>query len=342
MRPSRVERDLGSSWRLVPCLHSGEASYPSHSRACLRCPCLRHLRSAPVENAPPRRVSWGPRRCRSSASLELAGLPRSYPMGRGRAGKCWLLSAPAHPARSARLWAGLGAPRRRSDPPRGSPGGGGDGEAPGALSRTCWRRWEAPQAESAACGPCVHGRACRTRRMPEPGAPGRRGRASDRSAGWRSGERSPSAGGAPRPRGLRGAAALLGGRGTGGFGGKVGASGSGSHLRGAGAGPGEGAPGTSVSQCECLNGKAAVRPSAFDGPTAGLLHCTLPAPAPPPPAVPTGILFGGFLAAREHLLPGSTPQVMALRGTCPSCAPCSREPWPPRGAGFSDCPCLSS
>lgn len=124
MHPSRVERDLGSGWRLVPCLHSGEASYPSHSRACLRCPCLRHLRSAPVENAPPRRVSWGPRRCRSSASRELAGLPHSYPMGRGRAGKCWPLSAPAHPARSDRLWAGLGAPRRRSDPPRGSPGEG--------------------------------------------------------------------------------------------------------------------------------------------------------------------------------------------------------------------------
>lgn len=73
-------------------------------------------------------------------------------------------------------------PRRRSDPPRGSPVRAGGGEAAVALSRTCWRRREAPQAESAACGSCVHQRARRARRTPEA-----QGGASDPSAGGRNG-----------------------------------------------------------------------------------------------------------------------------------------------------------
>lgn len=113
--------------------------------------------------------------------------------------------------------------------------------------------------------------------------------------------------GAPRPRGLRRCCLALGvGVGTGGAAGKVGASGSWVPPAWAGAGPGDRGHllAASVSQCGCLNGEVAVR--AFDGPTAGLsLYRAAPTPSPTP-AVPTGILFGGVLAAREHLLPGST------------------------------------
>lgn len=171
------------------------------------------------------------------------------------------------PARSARLWAGPRAPRRRSDPPPRSPGGGGDGERLGEL-----RLWPLRPPEGRAGHAGCPG--------PEP-----RGRASDRGAGRRSGGR------APRPRGLRGAAALLGGRGTGGLVGRWEPRVLGPTCMGRGQGPGDGSlPAASVSQCGCLNREVAVRPTA----TAGLLHCTAPRLRPLPTAVPTGILFGSL------------------------------------------------
>lgn len=166
---------------------------------------------------------------------------------------------------------------------------------------------------------------------PEP-----RGRASDRGAGRRSGERGPASTRAARRCRSTGWAWHGGVWWEGGsLGFWV------PPAWGGGRAWGWGLPAASVSQCGCLNGEVAVRPST------ALLLASFIVPRPrlrplPTPAVPTGILFGGVLAAREHLLPGSTPQVRALRGTCPSCAPCSREPWPPRGAGFSAGPCLSS
>lgn len=169
-------------------------------------PCRRHLRSAPMENAPPRRVSWGPRQFRSSASREPPGPPHSCPMGRGCAGKCWPVSAPAHPACSAGLWAGQGAPRRRADPPRGSSGRGWDGEA-GELF------------------PALAGGGGRLLRLKAPPvAPestrGRAGHAGLRSPGAaatvRGGQSGlPLRGAGACPRGLRSAAAPSGGCGTG-------------------------------------------------------------------------------------------------------------------------------